>query len=548
MIGLGSRTGLRSAQAGLPEQLEALDAAVTAADGRLEIEDIAFAQQVINKAEARLKHGTTHTLVALLGATGAGKSSVTNALVGSDVATTGVRRPTTSSTLGCFWGTDDVQPLLDWLEVANRHQVSSGASSNESGNDVVSRSLNGLVLLDVPDHDSVALAHREEMERIAEHADLLLWVTDSEKYADKAMHDYLRQLGEHGTVTAMILNKADQLDEASRKACVDDLTRLLSNDGLDQAPVFLVSAQTGEGVRDVVDLLQETVGEQRAAVERLRADTRVAAKTLLDGLGHNTGSDTIPPKVTSQLASELVEASGLSVVTDAVDAGHRRDAAKRIGWPFTRWVRRLRPHPLRRLHLGQGSGGRSTLPEASGAQRSRVEGAIRSATSSVTGDLPHPWPELIQKAGSPDQSELNDRLDRAISESVRAHNDKNPAWWHFINLLQIALAVAAIAGAIWLGLIAFAAYLRIPELPTPEVRGIPIPTGLVIGGIALGLLLAFLAGRLVALGAKRRARAVRKEAERRVGEVADDMVISPMQNELNQRRDLRTRLETASGQ
>lgn len=535
-------------RSGLPEQLEALSHAVVSADGRLEIEDVAFAQQVLNKAEARLKHGTTNTLVALLGATGAGKSSVTNALVGNDVATTGVRRPTTSSTLGCFWGDDDVQPLLDWLEVKNRHHVPAERASADEAEQQVTSSLNGLVLLDVPDHDSVAVAHREEMERIAEHADLLLWVTDSEKYADKAMHDYLRRLGEHGTVTAMILNKADQLDEASQKACVEDLTRLLANDGLDKAPVFLVSARTGHGVPAVVKLLEQTVGEQRAAVERLQADTRVAAKTLLDGLGHDSGSDTVPGKVTKQLASELVEASGLTVVTDAVQAGHRRDAAKRVGWPFTRWVRQLRPHPLRRLHLGQGSGGRSTLPEASGAQRSRVDGAIRSATSAVTADLPQPWPELISEAGSPDQSELNDRLDRAISESVRTHNDKNPAWWHLINTLQIAVAVAALAGLAWLGLIALAAYFRIPELPTPEYREVPIPTGLALGGLAIGLLLAFLAGRFAAVGAKRRARAVRKEAERQVGVVANEMIVNPMQEELDRRKDLRSQLETAFGE
>ena len=106
--------------------------------------------------------------MAVLGATGSGKSSVVNAVVGSDVATTGVRRPTTSSTLACVWGHDEGHELLDWLEVKNRHRVAkagSGSPERPTG------SLAGLVLLDVPDHDSVALAHREEMERIAESGD-----------------------------------------------------------------------------------------------------------------------------------------------------------------------------------------------------------------------------------------------------------------------------------------------------------------------------------------------------------------------------------------
>lgn len=199
----------------LPARLEALAAAVELADGRLDEETVAFAGHVVTKADARLRHGTTHTLVALLGATGSGKSSVTNALVGAEVATTGVRRPTTSSTLACIWGRDDAAALLDWLEVGNRHQVDDRTIPSGTTAD----HLDGLILLDVPDHDSVATAHREEMERIAEHADVLVWVTDPEKYADKAMHDYLARLRGHGAVMALVLNKIDLLGDDDAEAC-----------------------------------------------------------------------------------------------------------------------------------------------------------------------------------------------------------------------------------------------------------------------------------------------------------------------------------------
>ncbi|MEL7156248.1 MAG: hypothetical protein AAFN30_06580 [Actinomycetota bacterium] len=83
----------------LTTALDALTAAVDRAEGRLPQETVELARQVAGKADERLRHGSEHTLVALVGATGGGKSSLANALVGSDVATTGVRRPTTSSTL-----------------------------------------------------------------------------------------------------------------------------------------------------------------------------------------------------------------------------------------------------------------------------------------------------------------------------------------------------------------------------------------------------------------------------------------------------------------
>ncbi|MGI9595400.1 MAG: GTP-binding protein [Acidimicrobiales bacterium] len=536
MIGFTSRSN-----DGLPQQVEALARAVELSEGRLDEERVAFGRHVVDKAAARLRHGTTHTLVAVLGATGSGKSSVTNALVGHDIATTGLRRPTTSSTLACYWGDDDPHSLLSWLEVKNRHHVIGTAAAPTD------RGLDGLVLLDVPDHDSVAESHREEMERIAENADMLLWITDPEKYADKAMHDYLRQLAGHDAVTAMVLNKSDQLDIDGLEQCRVDLKRLLDEAGLDRAPVIATSATTGHGVKTLAALLVDTVKGQQAMVARLAADTAMAADSLLEELGPSGGATTVADGVAKDLSRELVDASGLHVVTEAVKAGYRRDATARTGWPFTRWLKRLRPHPLGRFHLGQGSAGRASLPQPSGVQVARSAGAIRTAGSTIAEGMPPPWPKLIATAGTPDPEILSDRLDAAIGEAARETRSANRAWWSAVNAIQIVLALATVVGAVWLGLLAFAAYLRIPELPTPDYRGIPIPTGLLVGGILLGLVLAFIASRFAAVGAARRSRAVRVRAEKAVREVSDELIIEPIEAELASRQELRRLLTTAQG-
>ena len=528
----------------LPAQLEALDDAVDLATDRLPADHVDQARQVITKSGDRLRHGTNHTLVALLGATGSGKSSVTNAIVGSDIATTGVRRPTTSSTLGCYWGDDDPQPLLDWLEVPNRHHVTAGSD----GADEVP-SLDGLVLLDVPDHDSIEVGHRLEMERIAEHADLLLWVTDAEKYGDKAMHDYLRRLSYHGAVTAMVLNKIDLLTAEDTKACVVDLQRLLAADGLPGGPVLAVSMATGDGIPELRSLLARTVAERRAMIERLRADVTAAAVTLLDDVGPRTGTDSVSPRVTEQLAAELVGASGIAVVTDAVAAGHRRDASGRIGWPFTRWARRLRPHPLRRLHLGRGSSGRSSLPQLSGIQIARSENAVRQALATVSADLPDPWPDRISEVGTPNQAQLNIQLDSVVGGAARAAGGgRTPRWWTAANALQVALAVTAVVGAVWLALLAFGAYLRLPDVPTPDIAdtGIPYPTTMLVGGLVLGLVLAAVFRQVVAIGSRRRASTVRADAEAAVAQVARDLVVDPVDQELAVRSRLHELLTTAA--
>ena len=534
---------LRRSSVELPDQIEALSSALKLAEGKLPPAHLESGAQLVAKSNGRLRHGTTHTLVALLGATGSGKSSLTNGLVGGGIATTGVRRPTTSSTLGCVWGDDDAQPLLDWLDVPNRHHV--------NGHDSAGSELDGLVLLDVPDHDSVAVAHRLEMERIAAHADLLLWVTDAEKYADKAMHEYLRRLSDYGAVTAMILNKIDLLTPDEAKACVADLTRLMSEDGLTDFAVLAVSAATGHGVDDLRHLVATAVSKQAAMVERLRADCRQAAGLLLDDLGPDRGSDSVPAKVANRLSQELAGASGIAVVTDAVAAGHRRDASAKVGWPFTRWVRALRPHPLRKLHLGQGSAGRSSLPKPSGVQLARSENAVRQTLNTVTAELPEPWDELVIEAGQPDPTVLNNQLDFVVGDAVRAvHNERKPVWWSIANSIQLLLALAAVAGAVWLGLLAFGAYLRLPEVPTPDIANtdIPYPTALLVGGLLVGVILAFFFRQLAAVGAKRRAASVRKAAESAVTKVTDELIIQPVETELAVRNELRALLLTASGE
>ncbi len=505
----------------LPARLESLATAVALAEGRLDAADVDQASSIVDKAGERLRHGTTHTLVALLGATGSGKSSMANAIAQSDIATTGVRRPTTSSTLALVWGDHDAGPLLHWLDVDNRHVVDADAASP----------LAGMVLLDVPDHDSVAVAHRLEMERIAEHADLLIWVTDPEKYADEAMHHYLRLLSRHGAVTLMLLNKTDRLTPEDLAACVADLRRLLTEDGIVDPTVLPVSAPAGNGIDAVHRHLAEAVEEQRAMIDRLAADVGLAA----DGLATHVPpgpAPTIDEHDVRRLAVDLAGASGVDVVADASAASYRHDAALRTGWPATRWVRRLRPDPLRRLHLDRGDKGRSSLPAPSGAQTARASASIRQLAEQASTGLAEPWPTLLRDAATPQQKVLHDRLDLAVSDAVRDRDVAAPRWWSAVGLLQVVLALAALAGGIWLTALAANNWLQLPEFGTPTWRGIPLPTGLLILGLLAGWLLALLSRRLAAIGGRRRASSVRVEAAHAVEAVAEELVVAPLRAEL----------------
>ena len=100
----------------LADRTAALETAVVAASGRLDRELLDDARAVVKRARERGGLSAEHTVVALAGATGSGKSSVLNAVAGAEIATVGVRRPTTSHPVAAVWG-DGAGPLLDWLEV-----------------------------------------------------------------------------------------------------------------------------------------------------------------------------------------------------------------------------------------------------------------------------------------------------------------------------------------------------------------------------------------------------------------------------------------------
>src|SRR5689334_18237914 len=182
--------GARGTEIGV--RVKGLDAAVGAARGRLDDAVLAPAGEVVGKATERLRLSADHTVVALGGATGSGKSSTFNALVGLDLASVGVRRPTTSWATACTWGPSGAGDLLEWLGIPPRHQVVRD-SMLDTGREA--KDLEGLVLLDLPDHDSTEVAHHLEVERLVRLTDLMVWVLDPQKYADAAIHDrFLRPM------------------------------------------------------------------------------------------------------------------------------------------------------------------------------------------------------------------------------------------------------------------------------------------------------------------------------------------------------------------
>jgi GTP-binding protein EngB required for normal cell division len=537
-----------------PEQLEAsaaaLAAAVEAGGEQLPDAERARADAVVAKVTERTGLVGGHTVVALAGATGSGKSSIFNALVGTEVATVGVRRPTTSTPTAAIWGEEPAGDLLDWLRVGTRHLVAADDDGAQVG------SLDGLVLLDLPDFDSLELAHRAEAERVLELVDLFVWVTDPQKYADSRLHDdYVAALATHEAVTMVVLNQVDRLTPEEVEECRADLLRLMERDGVPRATVLATSVPTGAGLDELRQRLANAVAGRTMARARLAGDVRAAALALTTHVAET--EPTVDDGARSELLDALARSAGVPTVVHAVERDYRMEAAARTGWPFTRWVHRFRPRPLRRLRLDgrdvsvsdaevRSVLGRSSLPPPTPAARAAVGLATRRLADRAGADLPVPWAEAVERAATPPGDALGDSLDQAVMATSLHANE--PIWWRVVSASQIVLAVTAIAGFLWLAAYVVVGWLQLDSLigPPPTLGIVPLPLVYLAGGLLAGLLLALLARALARIGARRRGRVMDKRLRTSIDGVAQGSIVSPVERVLDRHAATRVALTQAA--
>ena len=539
------------------------------------------AKAAVVKAAARTSITGGHTVVALAGATGSGKSSLFNDLIGADVAPIGARRPTSSATIAAIWGSESASTLLDWINVSARHMVDerhSGATGSGAGpagapasvpglepvpvpvpvlEPVPGLELDGLVLLDLPDFDSMQTSNRVEADRVLDLVDVFIWVTDPQKYADARMHeDYIARLSAHDAVTMVVLNQADRLTPEAVAACRSDLLRLLDADGVPVAEVITTSATDGSGVVDLHHRISSAVAAQNAAVRRLDSDLRAAATVLRSGV-----ADSEPGLGESDdvdLVDALTRAAGIPVILDAVEWDFRRETLARTGWPFTRWARALRPAPLKLLRLNQGAAvrsggisesdvrsvlGRSSRPPATPAARSAVDLATRELGDRAGRGLPQAWSHAVTDAATPPGEDLGDALDQAVVGT--ALGARNPLWWAIFGAIQWILAAAAVAGLIWLGVLMVLGWLQLPTSDTPRLGPLSYPFLLLAGGLLIGFLLSLLTRATGGVSARRRRDLAAARLRDSVAQVARDRLVAPVQEVLDRHRATREHLEAA---
>ncbi|MEU2154375.1 GTPase [Streptomyces sp. NPDC019396] len=517
----------------LRTRLDALRELVGLSRTRIEGQALEEAGRVLDEAAARQRLSSEHTVVAIAGASGSGKSTLFNALAGVPISETGLRRPTTSAPISLAWS-EGAGGLLDRLAIPGRlrRRPLAGGSGDEA--------LQGLVLVDLPDHDSALTAHRDQVDRVLKLVDAVIWVVDPEKYADAALHErYLRPLAGHAEVSFVVLNQIDRLPGEAADQVLDDLRRLLDEDGMavgehgePGATVLALSAVTGEGVADLREMLGRFVQDRTAAARRISADVDAAAKELRRVYVAD-GHAGLSERARDDFSARLAVAVGATAVGEEAERRWRRSAGRACGTPWLRlwrWFERVRtpggglPQPLEPV-------------EEELTARQRVEQAVRVVADEAAHGLPAPWAQAVREAAVRGAEGLPEALDElAVTLGTPNARPPRPAWWPAAVLAQAMMTIVQVCGGLWL---------------VGQIVGVTDP--LLIPPVLL-MLTGIIGGPLVewacASAAKGPAHRYGQDAERRLKEAAAACgrarVLDPVAAELLRYREVRDQYVTVS--
>jgi hypothetical protein len=485
------------------------------------------AEAVRTDAAARLGFPADVYVLALVGGTGVGKSSLLNALAGEAVSPVSVRRPTTDEPVA--WvphdARRDLDELLVWLNV---RQIREHGSAGPGG----------VAILDLPDIDSIEATHRERVEDLLPRVDAVVWVTDPEKYHDAVLHDdFLHQWIQRLDRQAIVLNKSDRLEPDAvpkvRRDLERDVATRFAVSGRAHPPVIVASAIGGAAE------LSELRGWLAAQIEakRIVRDRLVATLgATLNGLAREAGVDPTAPF--EPFLGPGPRRAAMAAVTDAVLRALDLAALERQAVAATRARARARgagPMGLVTSTIYRLSGRQARVADPDrylvewrehGSLAPAVDALRRALTEPIRAATPAVRPAL---AATVEPIEVRRSLERAVDGAIGRQERAVPSSrvWPLIGLLQTVATWAIGLSVAWI-IVWILARPPVSSIEVPVLGLIPIPFAALVVALATGYALARILGLHAGWVGRRWAARLRRDVTAAVHREVTDRALQPL--------------------
>ena len=187
------------------------------------------------------------------GSTGAGKSTLVNTLLGEQLTQSGAIRPTTRHPVLLHRAEDEAalspERFLPTLPRTRTSGMNAGSQALPGLDPKIARALipittsalpQGIALIDAPDIDSVSEENRTLAKELLSAADLWLFVTTANRYADAVPWELLHEAAARSIAIAVVLNRVPEGDE---EAIENDLRRMLDEAGIHAVLIHTVTEQ-----------------------------------------------------------------------------------------------------------------------------------------------------------------------------------------------------------------------------------------------------------------------------------------------------------------
>ena len=373
----------------------------------------------------RLRRMDAPVLAVIGGSTGAGKSTLVNALVRREVTPSGVQRPTTRAPVlvhhpwdsGAFLSQRVLPGLARYTADGTEHALAAepdpslGTALRLVPHDGMP---SGIAIIDAPDIDSLVESNRQLATQLLAAADLWIFVTTAARYADAVPWSMLREAVERGVAVAVVL---DRVPPEAMLEVRTHLATMLRDRGLATSPMFTIPetgrAQDGflpaevvapllgwltrlakdarsrdivirrtlvgslDSLRDRVPTIAAAADAQVSADERLRDDLDDVYAQAVDQLEQTLSDGTV---LRGEVLARWLEFVGTGDVFRSLDAavGLADRVGERLGTTMrgdAAPVRRLDDAILTGIHALSRSAAQAASDDAVRRWRSRPEGA-----------------------------------------------------------------------------------------------------------------------------------------------------------------------------